>query len=161
MFEFPLKYASVFKQCNIPYSRGILLYGFTGCGKTLFSLALSSLLNTIVIQSTEIMNKYVGESEEAVRSLFIEASQKVPCAIVFDEFESIASHRGSEATGITDRIVNQLLTLLDGFESNSGVYVVACTSRPDLIDAALLRSGRLDKHIFIDLPTFTDRVQVN
>ena len=95
-----------------------------------------------------MLDKYIGASEAAVRALFARAAAASPCLLFFDQFESLAPRRGSDNTGVTDRVVNQLLTFLDGVEGRSGVYVLAATSRPDMIDPALLRPGRLDKQLY-------------
>ena len=114
-------------------------------------------MNLISVKGPELLNKYIGASEAAVRDVFMRAQQSSPCIIFFDEFEALAPRRGSESTGVTDRVVNQLLTFLDGVESRSNVYVLAASSRPDLIDAALLRPGRLDKKLLCALPHVDDR----
>jgi peroxin-1 len=95
-----------------------------------------------------VLDKYIGASEQAVRALFARAVAAAPCLLFFDEFEAVAPRRGSDNTGVTDRVVNQLLTFLDGVEGLVGVYVLAATSRPDMIDPALLRPGRLDKQLY-------------
>jgi peroxin-1 len=139
-----------------------LLYGYPGCGKTLLASAVAGEcgLNFISVKGPEILNKYIGASEKSVRDLFDRASAAKPCVLFFDEFDSIAPKRGHDSTGVTDRVVNQLLTQMDGAEGLSGVYVLAATSRPDLIDPALLRPGRLDKSLLCDLPTLEDRVDI-
>lgn len=117
-------------------------------------------LNFISVKGPEILNKYIGASEKSVRDLFDRASAAKPCVLFFDEFDSIAPKRGHDSTGVTDRVVNQLLTQMDGAEGLSGVYVLAATSRPDLIDPALLRPGRLDKSLLCGMPTLEDRVDI-
>lgn len=117
-------------------------------------------LNFISVKGPEILNKYIGASEKSVRDLFDRAEAARPCVLFFDEFDSIAPKRGHDSTGVTDRVVNQLLTQMDGAEGLSGVYVLAATSRPDLIDPALLRPGRLDKSLICDLPTYEDRIDI-
>lgn len=109
-------------------------------------------LNVISCKGPELLNKYIGSSEKAVRDLFERASRIAPCLLFFDEFESIVPRRNSGSTGVTDRVVNQFLTYLDGVSSLKGCYIIAATSRPDLIDPALLRPGRIDRHIFCSLP---------
>ncbi len=111
-------------------------------------------------QRTEILNKYIGASEKSVRDLFDRAQAAKPCVLFFDEFDSIAPKRGHDSTGVTDRVVNQMLTQMDGAEGLDGVYVLAATSRPDLIDSALLRPGRLDKSLLCDMPNREDRVDI-
>jgi SpoVK/Ycf46/Vps4 family AAA+-type ATPase len=104
--------------------------------------------NNNINNSLQVLDKYIGASEQAVRALFARAVAAAPCLLFFDEFEAVAPRRGSDNTGVTDRVVNQLLTFLDGVEGLVGVYVLAATSRPDMIDPALLRPGRLDKQLY-------------
>ncbi|CCF58188.1 hypothetical protein KAFR_0E00340 [Kazachstania africana CBS 2517] len=160
--EWPTKYQPVFQNCPLRLRSGILLYGYPGCGKTLLANAVASQcgLNFISIKGPEILNKYIGASEQNVRELFEKAESIKPCVLFFDEFDSIATKRGHDSTGVTDRVVNQLLTEMDGAEGLSGVYVLAATSRPDLIDPALLRPGRLDKSIICDIPNEMDRYDI-
>ncbi|OBA21188.1 AAA-domain-containing protein [Metschnikowia bicuspidata var. bicuspidata NRRL YB-4993] len=160
--EWPTKYAPIFASCPLRLRSGLLLYGYPGCGKTLLASAIASQcgLNFISIKGPEILNKYIGASEQSVRELFERAQSAKPCILFFDEFDSIAPKRGHDSTGVTDRVVNQILTQMDGAEGLDGVYVLAATSRPDLIDSALLRPGRLDKSILCDLPDFRDRLNI-
>lgn len=160
--QYPTKYAPIFAQCPLRLRSGILLYGYPGCGKTLLASAVAGEcgLNFISVKGPEILNKYIGASEKSVRDLFERASAAKPCVLFFDEFDSIAPKRGHDSTGVTDRVVNQLLTLMDGAEGLSGVYVLAATSRPDLIDPALLRPGRLDKSILCGFPDHEERIDI-
>jgi len=160
--QYPTKYAPIFAQCPLRLRSGLLLYGFPGCGKTLLASAVAGEcgLNFISVKGPEILNKYIGASEKSVRDLFERASAAKPCVLFFDEFDSIAPKRGHDSTGVTDRVVNQLLTQMDGAEGLSGVYVLAATSRPDLIDPALLRPGRLDKSLLCDFPNQDDRIDI-
>ncbi|KAK4217047.1 P-loop containing nucleoside triphosphate hydrolase protein [Rhypophila decipiens] len=160
--EYPTKYAPIFAQCPLRLRSGLLLYGYPGCGKTLLASAVAGEcgLNFISVKGPEILNKYIGASEKSVRDLFERASAAKPCVLFFDEFDSIAPKRGHDSTGVTDRVVNQLLTQMDGAEGLSGVYVLAATSRPDLIDPALLRPGRLDKSLLCDFPGGEDRLDI-
>ncbi|KAM3077552.1 Peroxisome biosynthesis protein pex1 [Clarireedia jacksonii] len=160
--QYPTTYAPIFAQCPLRLRSGLLLYGFPGCGKTLLASAVAGEcgLNFISVKGPEILNKYIGASEKSVRDLFERAEAARPCVLFFDEFDSIAPKRGHDSTGVTDRVVNQLLTQMDGAEGLSGVYVLAATSRPDLIDPALLRPGRLDKSLICDLPNLDDRVDI-
>ncbi|KAK3950387.1 P-loop containing nucleoside triphosphate hydrolase protein [Pseudoneurospora amorphoporcata] len=160
--EYPTKYAPIFAQCPLRLRSGLLLYGYPGCGKTLLASAVAGEcgLNFISVKGPEILNKYIGASEKSVRDLFERASAAKPCVLFFDEFDSIAPKRGHDSTGVTDRVVNQLLTQMDGAEGLSGVYVLAATSRPDLIDPALLRPGRLDKSLLCDFPNLEDRLDI-
>lgn len=160
--QYPTKYAPIFAQCPLRLRSGLLLYGFPGCGKTMLASAVAGEcgLNFISVKGPEILNKYIGASEKSVRDLFERAQAARPCILFFDEFDSIAPKRGHDSTGVTDRVVNQLLTQMDGAEGLSGVYVLAATSRPDLIDPALLRPGRLDKSLICDMPSRADRVDI-
>ncbi|CEP16460.1 hypothetical protein [Parasitella parasitica] len=156
--EWPTKYAAVFAQCPLRLRSGLLLYGYPGCGKTLLASAVAKEcgLNFISVKGPEILNKYIGASEKSVRDLFERAQAAKPCVLFFDEFDSIAPR----STGVTDRVVNQMLTQMDGAEGLDGVYVLAATSRPDLIDPALLRPGRLDKALLCGMPTFDERLEI-
>ncbi|KAI8080872.1 P-loop containing nucleoside triphosphate hydrolase protein [Thamnidium elegans] len=132
--EWPTKYAAVFAQCPLRLRSGV--------------------------KGPEILNKYIGASEKSVRDLFERAQAAKPCVLFFDEFDSIAPRRGHDSTGVTDRVVNQMLTQMDGAEGLDGVYVLAATSRPDLIDPALLRPGRLDKALLCGLPSISERLEI-
>jgi peroxin-1 len=160
--EWPTKYAPIFANCPLRLRSGLLLYGYPGCGKTLIASAIAAEtgLNFISVKGPEILNKYIGSSEQSVRELFDRAQSAKPCVLFFDEFDSIAPKRGHDSTGVTDRVVNQMLTQMDGAEGLDGVYVLAATSRPDLIDSALLRPGRLDKSLLCDMPNEEDRYEI-
>lgn len=160
--QYPTTYAPIFAQCPLRLRSGLLLYGYPGCGKTLLASAVAGEcgLNFISVKGPEILNKYIGASEKSVRDLFERAEAARPCVLFFDEFDSIAPKRGHDSTGVTDRVVNQLLTQMDGAEGLSGVYVLAATSRPDLIDPALLRPGRLDKSLLCDMPGLEERIDI-
>lgn len=152
----PIKYKKIFENTPMKLPRGILLYGFPGCGKSCIvpALAKECAFNLITCRGPEIFDKYIGASEAKVRELFQRAYAAAPCILFLDEFDALAPRRGSDNTGVTDRVVNQLLTFLDGVEvlgvnDHKTVYIIAATSRPDKIDPALLRPGRLEKHIFI------------
>ncbi|KAG8864832.1 Peroxisome biosynthesis protein pex1 [Tulasnella sp. 330] len=140
----------------------LLLYGYPGCGKTLLASAVAKEcgLNFISVKGPELLNKYIGASEKSVRDIFDRASAAKPCVLFFDEFDSIAPKRGHDSTGVTDRVVNQMLTQMDGAEGLDGVYVLAATSRPDLIDSALLRPGRLDKSLLCGMPDEEERLEI-
>ena len=158
----PIKFYKVYSKCvGIKLPRGILLYGPSGCGKTYIVSALANRchLKVIIVKGPEMLDKYIGASEAKVRQLFQNACAASPCILFFDDFDALAPKRGSDNTGVTDRVVNQLLTLLDGVESfgdDIRVYIIAATSRPDKLDAALLRPGRLERHIYIGLPETDD-----
>ncbi|XP_075809757.1 peroxisomal ATPase PEX1 isoform X3 [Microtus pennsylvanicus] len=160
--QLPAKYPELFANLPIRQRTGILLYGPPGTGKTLLAgvVARESGMNFISIKGPELLSKYIGASEQAVRDVFIRAQAAKPCILFFDEFESIAPRRGHDNTGVTDRVVNQLLTQLDGVEGLQGVYVLAATSRPDLIDPALLRPGRLDKCVYCPPPDQGSRLEI-
>ncbi|XP_065522445.1 peroxisomal ATPase PEX1 isoform X3 [Lathamus discolor] len=158
----PAKYPELFANLPIRQRSGILLYGAPGTGKTLLAgvVARESGMNFISIKGPELLSKYIGASEQAVRDIFDRAQAAKPCIVFFDEFDSIAPRRGHDNTGVTDRVVNQLLTQLDGVEGLQGVYVLAATSRPDLIDPALLRPGRLDKCLYCPPPDQNSRYEI-
>ncbi|KAJ8696655.1 Peroxisome biosynthesis protein pex1 [Pleurotus ostreatus] len=160
--EWPTKYGPIFAQSPLRLRSGIMLYGFPGCGKTLLASAVAKEcgLNFISVKGPEILNKYIGASEQSVRELFERASAAKPCVLFFDEFDSIAPKRGHDSTGVTDRVVNQMLTQMDGAEGLDGVYVLAATSRPDMIDSALLRPGRLDKSLLCNMPDASERKDI-
>ncbi|XP_008570466.1 PREDICTED: peroxisome biogenesis factor 1 [Galeopterus variegatus] len=160
--QLPAKYPELFANLPIRQRTGVLLYGPPGTGKTLLAgiIARESGMNFISVKGPELLSKYIGASEQAVRDIFVRAQAAKPCIIFFDEFESIAPQRGHDNTGVTDRVVNQLLTQLDGVESLQGVYVLAATSRPDLIDPALLRPGRLDKCVYCPPPDQVSRLEI-
>nr|XP_003407197.1 peroxisome biogenesis factor 1 isoform X1 [Loxodonta africana] len=160
--QLPAKYPELFANLPIRQRTGVLLYGPPGTGKTLLAgvIARESGMNFISVKGPELLSKYIGASEQAVRDIFVRAQAAKPCILFFDEFESIAPRRGHDNTGVTDRVVNQLLTQLDGVEGLQGVYVLAATSRPDLIDPALLRPGRLDKCVFCPPPDQVSRLEI-
>ncbi len=162
MVEMPLKEPEVFKEAGISAPKGVLLTGPPGTGKTLLAKAIAteSDSNFISVKGPELVSKWVGESEKAVREIFKKAKQVSPTVIFFDEFDSIASMRGSSTNGANDKIVNQLLTELDGVEELTGVSIIAATNRADLIDDALKRPGRLDSIIEIGIPDLKTREEI-
>jgi transitional endoplasmic reticulum ATPase len=161
--ELPLLKPDVFKKLGIRPSKGFMLYGPPGVGKTLLAKAVAteSKANFISVKGPEILSKWVGESEKAVREIFKKAKQVAPCIVFLDEIDSIAPRRGSLGdSGVTERMVNQLLTSLDGIETLQGVVVIGATNRPDIIDNALVRSGRFDKMIYIPPPDRESRLKI-
>lgn len=160
----PIKHSRVYQANNFPQSAGVLLHGPTGTGKTaLMNSLLTSLPNhvhVIKVSGPELLSKYIGASEEAVRKVFAEARKHKPTVIAFDEIDSLAPRRGNDNTGVTDRVVNQLLTEIDGTESKDNIFIVATSSRKDQIDPALIRSGRIDQHIQLDYPTEGERSEI-
>lgn len=162
MVELPLKDSGVFLEAGIKAPKGILLTGPPGTGKTLLAKAVAteSDANFISVKGPELVSKWVGESEKAIREIFKKAKQVSPAIIFFDEFDSIASTRGSSTNGANDKIVNQLLTELDGVEELSGVSIIAATNRVDLIDEALKRPGRLDSVVEIKMPDEKTRFEI-
>ncbi len=161
--EWPLKNPEAFKTMGIRPPRGILLYGLPGTGKTLIAKAVAnkSSTNFISIKGPEVFNKYVGESEKAIREVFKRARQVAPSIVFIDEIDAIAPKRGHGMdSGVTDRVVNQLLTEMDGLEGLEGVVVIAATNRPDIIDSGVLRPGRFDRHIYIPVPDKDSRKKI-
>ncbi len=161
--EWPLKYPELFESVNIRPPKGILLYGPPGTGKTLLAKAVAneSNANFISVKGPELLSKWVGESEKHVRDMFRKARQVAPCIIFFDEIDSLAPRRGSLGdTHVTERVVSQLLTELDGLEELKDVVVIAATNRPDLIDPALLRPGRIERHVYIPPPDKEARKEI-
>ena len=161
--EWPLKYASVFEHMSATPPKGVLLYGPPGTGKTLLAKAVAteSQANFINVKGPEFLSKWVGESEKAVRETFRKARQASPCVIFIDEIDSIAPVRGGEADShVTERVISQMLTEIDGLQSLHNVVVIAATNRPDMLDPALLRPGRFDRLVRIPTPDLEGRKQV-
>src|SRR6056297_255464 len=154
--QWPLEYPEVFETMDMEAAKGVLLYGPPGTGKTLMAKAVANEAesNFISIKGPELLSKWVGESEKGVREVFAKARENAPTVVFFDEIDSIATERGGGQTdsGVGERVVSQLLTELDGIEEMEDVVVVATTNRPDLIDSALLRPGRLDRHVHVPVP---------
>ncbi|XP_075974183.1 ATPase family gene 2 protein homolog A [Anticarsia gemmatalis] len=162
--EWPLKHADSFRRLGIKPPSGVLLYGPPGCSKTMIAKALAteSGLNFLSIKGPELFSKWIGDSERAVRDLFTKARQVAPSIIFFDEMDAIGSERGASAgdSGVHQRVLAQLLTELDGVVPLNSVTILAATNRPDMMDRALLRPGRLDRLIYVPLPDFETRLQI-
>jgi len=160
--EWPIKHPEYFEKFGIRPPRGLLLYGPPGTGKTLLAKAVAnqSEANFILVKGPELLSKWVGESERAIREVFHKARTSAPAIIFFDEVDSIAPKRGRDSTGVTERIVNQILTEIDGLESLYGVVVIGATNRPDMLDPALLRPGRFDRILFTPPPNEEARLQI-
>ena len=164
MVEWPQLYPERFENMGIEVPKGIMLYGMPGTGKTLLAKAVANEANAnfISIKGPEVFSKYVGESEEAVREIFKKARQVAPCILFIDEIDAIAPRRGGRGSdsGVGDRVVNQLLTELDGVESLEGVTVIAATNRPDMIDPAITRPGRIDRSVEVAVPDLEARRKI-
>jgi len=163
VIEWPLKYPELYKHLNSKPPNGILLYGPPGTGKTLLAKALAheSEVNFISVKGPEFLSKWVGESEKAVRETFKKARSAAPCIIFFDEIDAIAGVRGRFASSeVTEQVVSQLLTEMDGLEDLKDVILLAATNRPELLDPALLRSGRFGRHVEISMPDLESRKKI-
>jgi transitional endoplasmic reticulum ATPase len=161
--EWPLRYATLYSHMNANPPKGILLYGPPGTGKTLLAKAVAteSQANFISVKGPEFLSKWVGESEKAVRETFRKARQAAPCVIFLDEIDAIAPVRGtSHDSGVTERVISQLLTEMDGLEPLHNVIVIAATNRPDIIDPALMRPGRFDRIVYIPPPDLEARKEI-
>lgn len=158
----PIQNPERYEKVGISAPTGVLLWGPPGCGKTLLAKAVAaeSKANFISIKGPELLNKYVGESEAAVRRLFQRARSSVPCVIFFDELDALVPRRDDSISEASGRVVNMLLTELDGLSTRAGIYVIGATNRPDIIDDAILRPGRLEGKLFVDLPGPNERVEI-
>jgi transitional endoplasmic reticulum ATPase len=162
---FPVEHPEMFQKFGMEPSKGVLFYGPPGCGKTLLAKAIANECqsNFISIKGPELLTMWFGESESNVRDVFDKARQAAPCVLFFDELDSIAKSRGSslgDAGGAADRVINQILTEMDGMGKKKSVFIIGATNRPDIIDPAILRPGRLDQLIYIPLPDLPSRVAI-
>jgi len=165
MVQYPIEHPEMFEKFGMSPSHGVLFYGPPGCGKTLMAKAVASecQANFISIKGPELLTMWFGESEANVRDVFNKARQAAPCVLFFDELDSIAQTRGSslgDAGGASDRVMNQLLTEMDGMQAKKSVFIVGATNRPDIIDTALMRPGRLDQLIYIPMPDLESRMAI-
>lgn len=162
MIQLPLEAADTFAALGIKAPKGILLYGPPGCSKTLTAKALAteSGVNFLAVKGPEIFNKYVGESERAIREIFRKARAASPSIIFFDEIDALSPDRDGSSTSAANHVLTSLLNEIDGVEELNGVVIVAATNRPDEIDSALLRPGRLDRHVYVSPPDFNARLQI-
>lgn len=158
----PIKKPELYQKVGISAPAGVLMWGPPGCGKTLLAKAVAneSRANFISVKGPELLNKYVGESERAVRQVFQRARASAPCIIFFDELDALVPRRTSSLSESSARVVNTLLTELDGLNDRQGIFVIGATNRPDMIDSAMLRPGRLDKTLYIELPTAEERFAI-
>lgn len=165
LIQYPVEHPEKFEKFGMSPSKGVLFYGPPGCGKTLLAKAIANecQANFISVKGPELLTMWFGESEANVREIFDKARGSAPCVLFFDELDSIAVQRGSsagDAGGAADRVLNQLLTEMDGMNSKKTVFIIGATNRPDIIDPALLRPGRLDQLIYIPLPDEKSREQI-
>ncbi|CAI5977561.1 unnamed protein product [Closterium sp. NIES-65] len=163
--QYPVEHPEKFEKFGMSPSKGVLFYGPPGCGKTLLAKAIANecQANFISVKGPELLTMWFGESEANVREIFDKARQSAPCVLFFDELDSIATQRGSsvgDAGGAADRVLNQLLTEMDGMNAKKTVFIIGATNRPDIIDPALLRPGRLDQLIYIPLPDEASRLKI-
>src|SRR5215467_9242696 len=161
--EWPLRYPDLYTKLGHAMPKGLLMHGPSGTGKTLLAKAVAteSEANFISVRGPELLSKWVGESERGIREIFRRARQAAPCVVFFDEIDSIAPTRGMGGDSmVTERVVSQLLTELDGIQALSGVVVIAATNRADMIDPALLRPGRFDKIVFVPMPDKAARQKI-
>lgn len=158
----PIQEPEMFNDLGISGHSGVLLWGPPGCGKTLIAKAVAneSQANFISVRGPELLNKFVGESERAVRQVFVRARASVPCVIFFDELDALVPKRDDVNSEASSRVVNTLLTELDGVGDRTGIYVIGATNRRDMVDPAMIRPGRLDKQLFVELPSADERAEI-
>merc|ERR1719245_2513806 len=165
MILYPIEHPDKFLKFGMKPSKGVLFYGPPGCGKTLMAKAVANecQANFISVKGPELLTMWFGESEANVRDVFEKARQAAPCVLFFDELDSIAQSRGGssgDGGGAADRVMNQLLTEMDGVGAKKNVFIIGATNRPDIIDTALMRPGRLDQLIYIPMPDFESRLSI-
>lgn len=164
MVQYPIEHPEMFEKFGSSPSRGVLFYGPPGTGKTLMAKAIANecQANFISIKGPELLTMWVGESESNVRDIFAKARAAAPCVLFFDELDSIATKRGSNAgdSGVADRVINQLLTEMDGIGVKKNVFVIGATNRPDILDPAIMRPGRLDQLMYIPMPDYESRLSI-
>ena len=165
LVQYPVEHPDKYLKFGMTPSKGVLFYGPPGCGKTLLAKAIANecQANFISIKGPELLTMWFGESEANVRDIFDKARTAAPCVLFFDELDSIAKARGGsvgDAGGAADRVINQLLTEMDGMNSKKNVFIIGATNRPDIIDSAILRPGRLDQLIYIPLPDMESRASI-
>jgi len=165
LVQYPVEHPEKFEKFGMSPSKGVLFYGPPGCGKTLMAKAVANecQANFISVKGPELLTMWFGESEANVRDVFEKARQAAPCVLFFDELDSIAQQRGGssgDGGGAADRVMNQLLTEMDGVGAKKNVFIIGATNRPDIIDTALMRPGRLDQLIYIPMPDFESRLGI-
>merc|ERR1719228_2362465 len=165
LVQYPVEHPEKFLKFGMQPSRGVLFYGPPGCGKTLLAKAIANecQANFISIKGPELLTMWFGESEANVRDIFDKARSAAPCVLFFDELDSIAKSRGGsvgDAGGAADRVINQVLTEMDGMGAKKNVFIIGATNRPDIIDGAIMRPGRLDQLIYIPLPDEESRISI-
>merc|ERR1712100_823592 len=165
MVQYPIEHPEKFEKFGMSPSKGVLFYGPPGCGKTLLAKAVANetQANFISVKGPELLTMWFGESEANVRDTFAKARGAAPCVLFFDELDSIAQQRGGssgDAGGAGDRVMNQLLTEMDGVGAKKNVFIIGATNRPDIIDTALMRPGRLDQLIYIPMPDYESRLSI-
>ncbi|VDK67319.1 unnamed protein product [Anisakis simplex] len=165
LVQYPVEHPDKYLKFGMQPSRGVLFYGPPGCGKTLLAKAIAHecQANFISIKGPELLTMWFGESEANVRDVFDKARSAAPCVLFFDELDSVAKSRGGsvgDGGGAADRVINQILTEMDGMSNKKNVFIIGATNRPDIIDSAILRPGRLDQLIYIPLPDESSRLQI-